>query len=79
MNTIQAAWEKYQQDVMPKDASTLQRVETKRAFYAGAQAVLGITWNLSAEDVSEDAACAVIEGLHQETRQFVADVDRGRA
>lgn len=77
MNTLQALWQSYADDVLPKDAPTVQRIETRRAFYAGAQAFFGVMTNMA--DASDDAGVAVLEGLRQELRSFVADVESGAA
>ncbi len=39
-NTIADAWQTFSADCVPRDASTLQRVEMRRAFYAGALSAL---------------------------------------
>lgn len=36
---IAAEWESYSREVMPRDASVTQRIETRRAFYSGAMAI----------------------------------------
>lgn len=79
MNTIQAMWASYEAGVIPADAGATQRTECRRAFYAGAQAMLGTFWNLGSMDVTEDAGVAVIEGMHQEAQAFAGDVLAGRA
>lgn len=79
MRTIQAVWDKYQKDVLPQGCSQIQLQETRRAFYAGAAAVLGITLELAVIDIDDDAGAAIIEGLHVESANFVNDVMEGRA
>ena len=79
MNTIQQHWESYAAEVIPADAGATQRTECRRAFYAGAHAMLGTFWGLGSMDVSEDAGVAVIEGLYQEAQAFAGDVLQGRA
>lgn len=73
MNTLQAMWQSYADQVLPRDAPTIQRVECRRAFYAGAQAFLGLMTGPVA-DASEDAGVAMIEGYRQELAVFVVDV-----
>jgi hypothetical protein len=42
VNTIRDAWLDFESKVIPADASPLQRIEMRRAFYAGATTVVMI-------------------------------------
>lgn len=77
MNTIQAAWESYKAQVVPKDASKTQVIETRRAFYAGCQTILGITFNIGDESISQDAGVQMIETLHLECGLFLKGIKSG--
>lgn len=77
--TIQAMWVSYMDEVIPKGASPVQIQECKRAFVAGAKAVLGIVVAIGEDDVSEEQGVEILEGLQGECRAFVADVLEGRA
>lgn len=79
MNTINELWVSYMDQVIPKDAPTIQIQEGKRAFVAGAKAVLGIVTAIGEDDVSEDQGIDILEALHIECRTFVEDVLSGRA
>lgn len=70
MNTIAAKWEKFVIDVLPKDAPAVQRVEMRRAFYAGAASLLNIQTKIADDDVSMDAGVMILEGIHQELLSF---------
>jgi hypothetical protein len=72
MRTIQAQWIDYRKEVVPVTASAEQIQETRRAFYAGAHAILTMQFAVSGgeEEVSEDAGVALIESWHQECRDF---------
>lgn len=72
MRTIQGYWESYEREVVPASASEVQRVETQRAFYAGAATALTIIEGVGDERVSEDAGVAIITGLNDEVRAFAA-------
>lgn len=76
MNTISEQWQSFS-SVLPAGAGKIQRQEVRRAFYAGAKAVL----NLSAviADQSEDAGVQMLEGLHEECRRFFQHVQEGKA
>jgi hypothetical protein len=73
MNTIQQAWQTFERDIIPADAPTIQRVEMKRAFYAGAAVILSVNAHIAEEGVSEDAAVAILEGLMEEAMLFAGN------
>lgn len=77
MNTIQSSWESYQSQVIPKDAPTVQITETRRAFYAGCQTILGIMYGIGDASISEDAGVEMIETLHQECQLFLSGIKGG--
>ena len=79
MNTIAAHWKSFEAGVVPADACDVQRQETRRAFYAGAHAMLCTVQSLGADTVSEDAGVAILEGLVAESGLFAAEVAQGRA
>jgi hypothetical protein len=72
MNTIDEKWRSFEAEVVPKNAPPVQRIEMRRAFYAGASGALRLMTDLS--DLSEDAAVLALEGLHEEARQFTRRV-----
>ena len=79
MRTIADQWAEFERRILPKNAPTVQRVETKRAFYAGAQAVLFVMVQIADADASDEAGAAILEGLHDECRRFGAEIAAGRA
>lgn len=64
-------WASYEAQVIPANAHETQRVETRRAFYAGAHGVLQLL-NSVAETLSDDDGAAVIQQVHDEIAAFVA-------
>lgn len=48
----------------------------RRAFYAGAAAMLSITKQLGDEEISENAGVEALEGLEQEINEFLALVGK---
>lgn len=74
MNTIQQGFDDYATNCIPSTASEIQMTETRRAFYAGAMAMLKITMAVGNSDMSEKAGAAVLEGVYQEISQFANDV-----
>lgn len=79
MRTIADQWASYEAEVLPATAGETQRIETRRGFYAGAQALLALINSVSIDDVSEDQGAAMIEQLHQELMAFSRDVQARRA
>ena len=79
MSTMAEQWAAYEAQVLPSTAGETQRIETRRGFYAGAQALLSLINRVSIDDVSEDQGAAMIERLHQELLAFSRDVLAGRA
>jgi hypothetical protein len=79
MKTMAEQWASYERDVVPDTAGPIQRIESARAFYAGAQALLDLISGLGVDDISDDQGAAMIESLHQELKAFADDVQAGRA
>lgn len=78
---LAAAWMSYAERVLPGSAPPIQYQETKRAFYGGANALLGAFLNSlepgDGEPTPEDEN--VFIGLQAELDEFVAAVTRGDA
>ena len=70
-------WNKYIRLDLAEGCSTAQRSEIRRAFYAGAQALLMEIANLPREPTEE--AKQAIEDLKQELVDFAEAVTQGRA
>jgi hypothetical protein len=76
---LMQAWESYERDVMPRDAGQDQRVETRRAFYAGAKAVLQMALQIGEDSVSEAQGVILLETLKRECEAFVDLIRKGKA
>lgn len=78
--TLAAAWLSYDA-LLPATAGETQRRETRRAFYAGAQALLGIACNAIVVDEKEptDEELQVLPRLQLELEAFAIDIERGLA
>lgn len=73
-------WCSYLEQVLPGGASPVQAIETRRAFYAGARAMMSVVFcNLSGADETTAEDLAVMESLQAELEEFVRDVAEGRA
>lgn len=78
--TIAEQWRSYEREVLPPTAGQLQRQETRRSFYAGAQAMVEIVLHgVSDEPEMTDDDEQPLTRLHAELEQFAADVKRGAA
>jgi hypothetical protein len=78
MNKIDVQWQSYLQDVVPKTAFETQIRETRRAFYAGAAALMTVYEAISTEHVTVDDGVIMIEEVFQELQQFNQGVLEGR-
>ena len=79
MNTIQEQWEQFESLVINPNAPDVQRSEMKRAFYAGAQALLNVEWAIADTSLSDDAVVEMLEGCYQEIQMFADQVKQGKA
>ena len=79
METIAEAWDKYREKVVPENCSLIQKMETRRAFYAGAQSMLTIVKAIGSDAISEDHGIAILEALQQEQLEFIASIHRGES
>lgn len=77
---IAAEWQSYLTEVVPKDASTVQITETRRAFYSGALAFFNVLANKVSPGVEPTKAdMALMNQLKAELNDFAAKVASGRA
>ncbi len=80
MKLLQKEWRDYELRVLPLGAPEVQRIETRRAFYAGAQALLSGLLSRFTDDREPTAEdMEVMDGVQAELRQFCEDVKQGRA
>lgn len=70
-------WTDYDRNVLPRGAGAIQRIETRRAFYAGAFAAIEVMKRIGDDDVSEDQAIAMMQGLSDEIETFRRNVGEG--
>ena len=73
-------WDSYARRVMPRDAGTSQRMETRRAFYAGAQGLFQLVMaNLSPDRDPTPEDLVMMQDLEAELRAYVERVKAGTA
>ena len=73
MENIAEAWDKYRETVVPKNCSLIQTMETRRAFYAGAQSMLVIVRSIG-NTIDEDHGIAILEMLQEEQLEFLRSI-----
>ena len=73
-------WREFERAVMPKGAPQVQRVEMRRAWYAGAAMMFSLmTGGLDADSEPTDLDVAYLSSLHREIAAFSDDLGRGKA
>lgn len=77
-NKIANSWKTFAESAIHETASEIQKIESKRCFYAGCVGVLEILLNVD-EDTSSEDTLKVIDGLLKECDQFGQDIQDGKA
>ena len=73
-------WQSYADRVLPRNASWVQRQETRRAFYAGAHALfVGIVNGLTEGPEPQEEDLRALDDLRDEFEAFARDVAAGKA
>jgi hypothetical protein len=73
-------WDKFARAVVPIGAPPIQRQEMRRAFYAGAQAVMfGVIAAFAPETEPTPEDLQVMDDLERELSDFAVAVKEGRA
>lgn len=76
---LNECWQSYRADIVPIDASPDQVQECRRAFYAGAAAILGLVAGLGRPAIPVIVALETLEDLDAELEAFGKAVKNGRA
>ena len=77
---IEKSWLSYRQSVIPKNAGPTQLIESRRAFYAGAQGLFTILVTiLEPGQEATDADLATMDGIDAELKRFLDAVKAGLA
>lgn len=77
MNDIEQKWKDYRFAVIPFNAPANQTIESRRAYYAGAAAVVKMALHFTGQTQKE--AVKNMDLLRQECERFQAEVAAGRA
>ena len=76
---IETEWRVYAEQGIPFGASDEQRIECRRAFYAGATALVRALGKLGPGVDPVEACLAVFKGAADELKRFIEDGKAGRA
>jgi hypothetical protein len=77
---IETEWRNFAERVLPVDAPDVQRVEMRRAFFAGAISLFhALVTGMSPGDEPTDADMAKMDSIKAEFDRYEADLARGRA
>jgi len=80
MRKLADEWADYETSILSAHAGETQRIEQRRAFYAGAHSMLAGIFDVASESgENNDIGATRLESLYQECRVFVLDVAAGRA
>lgn len=72
-------WAEFDARVIPPDAPDVQRVEMRRAFFAGAWTMFTQMTGRSVTEVPDEQSEAVLQSLHDECVAFQQSLLRGEA
>jgi hypothetical protein len=67
---LEKQWEVVRRLVYLPGVSAVQLQECKRAFYAGAAAVISVQMRICDDDISDQRAAEVLDSLLEQARQF---------
>lgn len=79
MKRLDALWQSYRA-ILHRDVDATQVIETRRAFYAGAQALYhSMMANLDPDEEPTEADMERMQGIHDELHEFAELVKNGVA
>lgn len=76
-NAIDEAWQSYARSVLVRHAGPVDWLETRRAFYAGVEAMFQLAVAIGAPEVTEDEAIKTMTAIRQELVAFADAVKAG--
>jgi hypothetical protein len=77
VNDIEQKWTDYRLRVIPLNAPDFQKIECRRAYYAGAAAVIQMALHFTGQTAQE--ASRNMQKLRMECERYQAEVTAGRA
>jgi hypothetical protein len=79
MNTVQQYWKIFEEATIPANTLPAERREKRRVFLVGASSMMDIHLKIAHSIASEDSKQQVLEACYNELRQFIDDIEQGRA
>ncbi len=79
MKSIKQEWELYKVVVVPAGASPIQLQETRRAFYAGAEAMTRLMHAATTQTATEEEGMQAFAEIERELQDFTRQVQAGEA
>lgn len=76
--TIKGQWDRYFKEVVPRNASPIQIMETRRTFYAASHVML-LMMRDGVATLPEDQGVKKLDALHKECIDFANAIGRGEA
>jgi hypothetical protein len=77
--TLDEEWRDFDRQCIPPTAPELQRVEMKRAWYAGAATFFSLAGDLDSEPDATELDLAYVTSLENEIKAFAIALSEGRA
>lgn len=72
MKTVQQEWESFAKAIFRgQEISEIQFTETKKAFFAGATAMLSMVQSVGDDGVTDEDGVAYLDALHDEILAFM--------
>lgn len=72
--TIAQSWAMFRALSLPASTPDVQVNEMRKAFYFGATAIIAMTAEISSDRVSEQQGMELLSALHNEAREFSAQI-----
>lgn len=79
MGNIEKLWQSFRANVIAANASDIQLIEMRRAFYAGAASLMGICHAVGDDNVTEDEGEMILKNCEIELDIFSKLVEAGKA
>jgi hypothetical protein len=73
IQTTEQAWSDYARLVLPTDAGDVQRIEMRKAFYAGFHTMLAICIRIGEPDIPDQEAMDTLTRLKAESESWIRD------
>lgn len=80
IKSLKEYWIAYLENVIPKDASINQVIESRRCFYAGAAAIMNTVMEIGNNaNIDENIGAEIMDAQLEEIEEFFIDMENNRA